>query len=467
MNCIQSFIDHAIQTPDLPALWDSHEGVTTFKQMYRYATRMQILARSSGAEKGDYILIFGKPSPTLYAAVIGLLGLGCSAIFIEPWMALSEIEEIIAQTKPKIYIANFLGKLWGMRSKAIRKIPIWISQHRIKNDSGSEDLSAIPLSEDHVGFLTFTTGTTGKSKGVVRTHGVLFHQCKVLSKYLSAQGKSDLCVLPNFVFLNLSLGKSSIFVSSNCPRKVFWKIPEELKPSSVSCGPGFLQKLIEHADCFPNLNSFHIGGALAECSLYEKGFEKWPNAQWIQVYGSSEAEPVAIADAKEVVKKCRSRSHHQTLYLGTPISELKSCFNEGLLWVSGAHVSPFYFGNHEANQTLKKRDSSSRLWHNMGDRILADQEGWWYQGRSSQPLPDFILEQQISTFLKTNDVLIANHKFLLGTGVELHREALLKQFPVLNDVIECKIYRDRRHQARINREKTIKKGAPWVAGSNT
>src|SRR5579863_164225 len=105
MNCIQSFIDHAIGSPERPALWDSREGVTTFGQVYRYATQVQTLARSSGVDEGDYALIFGKPGAALYGDVIGLLGLGCSAIFIEPWMALSEIEEIIAQTKPKIYIA--------------------------------------------------------------------------------------------------------------------------------------------------------------------------------------------------------------------------------------------------------------------------------------------------------------------------------------------------------------------------
>ncbi|MBF8262857.1 MAG: AMP-binding protein [Parachlamydiales bacterium] len=449
--------------PERPALWDLSEGTTSFGQIYQYAAHMQTLARSHGIKKGDYALIFGKPGSALYAAVIGLLGLGCSAIFIEPWMALSEIEAIIAQTKPKIYITNFIGKLWGARMKAIRKIPVWISLYRIKNNNGSKNLAAIPLSEDHVGFITFTTGTTGHSKGVVRTHGVLFHQATVLSKYLSTHG-TDLCVLPNFVFLNLSLGKCSVFVSINDHRRKWQKIPEQLRPSSISCGPGFLQKLIENADCFPDLSSFHIGGALAPCALYEKGFEKWPFARWIQIYGSSEAEPVSIADAREVVKKCRLKSYHQSLYLGAPISEIQTCIDEGVLWVLGDHVSPFYFGHHEANQTHKKKDAEHRLWHNMGDRIYPDDEGWWYQGRSSQPLSDFILEQQISSFLKTDALLVANHQFLLGAGVEIHREALLKRFPVLTDVIECKVYRDRRHRARIDREKTIKKGAPWVAG---
>lgn len=455
MNCIQSFIHHAAQNPERVALWNKKEGATTFKTMRGLAVQMQSLANSFAIQKGNAVLIFGKPTSALYAAVIGLLGLGIASIFIEPWMALLEIEEIIEKTKPKMYVTNLLGRLWGMRSKAIRNIPTWISLRQIKQNHPG-DLTAEVLSEEHVGLITFTTGTTGKPKGVVRTHGVLQNQCQILSKVLSTEGVLDLCVLPNFVFLNLSLGRSSIFLS---PNKPFPKIPKELAPMSVSCGPGFLKKLIENADYFPELKSFHIGGALAECSLYEKGFEKWPASHWIQIYGSSEAEPVAIADAREVVVKCKEKSFHQTLYLGALVSEIEARLEDGLLWVRGHHVSPFYFGSCNANKTHKKKDASGQLWHNMGDRILIDEEGLWYQGRSSEQLADFILEQEISTFLKTNDVLIANHQFLLGMNVKAYRDVLLKRFPVLKDVIECKIYRDRRHLARIDREKTIQKGA--------
>jgi hypothetical protein len=102
----------------------------------------------------------------------------------------------------------------------------------------------------------------------------------------------------------------------------------------------------------------------------------------------------------------------------------------------------------------------------MGDRIFADEKGWWYQGRSTQSLPDFNMEQEISTFLKTNAVLIADDVLLLGNAVNPNRDEILKKFPALKDVIECEFFWDRRHQARIDRKKTIKKGAPWIDGSH-
>lgn len=46
MNCIQSFIDHATQFPEQPALWNQGEGVTNFGQIYNYAVETQNLANS-------------------------------------------------------------------------------------------------------------------------------------------------------------------------------------------------------------------------------------------------------------------------------------------------------------------------------------------------------------------------------------------------------------------------------------
>ncbi len=431
MNCIEAFIDGALRNPEKPALWEKREGTVSFGQIYRSAAQMQTIAKSNRIVQGDCVLIFGKPSASLYAAVIGLLGIGCTPIFIEPWLPLAEIEEIIAARRPKLFVSNLLGRLWGLRIGAIRKIPSWVSFPNKPNES---KLEAIPLPEDHPGFMTFTTGTTGGSKGIVRTHGVLRSQAAVLSKYLCLHGSSDLCALPNFVFLNLSMGRCSVLASD---QKAFRKIPKELSPNSVSCGPHFLKKLIENKERFPALKSFHIGGALAPCSLYEQGFESWPLAKWTQVYGSTEAEPVAIADAREVVQKCKGRNHFQTLFLGRPIPELQTRIDEsGVLWVSGSHVSG---------------------WHNMGDRIEADEEGWWYRGRSTQPQSDFLLEQEISSFLKSDEILIANGRYLLAEGIGANREALLKRFPHLLDAIECKIYRDRRHRSRIDRKKTIER----------
>ena len=94
-------------------------------------------------------------------------------------------------------------------------------------------------------------------------------------------------------------------------------------PTSLTCGPAFLLQLIKSNFPFPSLNRFHIGGALTDLWILEKGFKKWPKANWIHTYGSSEAEPVALCDAKEAVLQSKKRGGFQTLYLGRPVEEIE------------------------------------------------------------------------------------------------------------------------------------------------
>jgi acyl-coenzyme A synthetase/AMP-(fatty) acid ligase len=422
MNCIQPFIDHALKLKEGPAIWDSSHGITTFEGLYRQASGMQAVAH---VVRGDTALVCGSPSPALYAAVIGLIGLGCTVIFIEPWMPLAEIEEVILQKRPKIFVTHFWGRLWGLRVKAIREIPRWLS---LKQKPSECPLIAVALPEEESAILTFTTGTTGKSKVILRTHGILSHQSKILASYTS-----ELVVLPHFVFLNLSLGKCSVLL----PRS--WKklrqLPPELSPSSVSCGPAVLKKLIQHANQFPRLRSFAIGGCLTDCALYERGMATWPLASWVQIYGSTEAEPVAIADIREVVKRSRARGLIQSLYLGHPIPEIT-------LSPDGSLSGPHIHGSHQ-----------------MGDRIFIDQEGWWYRGRIAQEESEFLLEQKVAAFLNMSALFIRG-KTLIGEGILHHKKAIMKEFPEIREVVSSKLKRDRRHRARIDR----KRSAPWVVG---
>ena len=60
-----------------------------------------------------------------------------------------------------------------MRSRAIRDIPKWCGLAQVNPDAAAE-LTAEAVPPETPGMVTFTTGTTGHPKGVVRTHGLLF-----------------------------------------------------------------------------------------------------------------------------------------------------------------------------------------------------------------------------------------------------------------------------------------------------
>ena len=226
-------------------------------------------------------------------------------------------------------------------------------------------------------------------------------------------------------------------------------------PTTLTSGPAFLLKLIKCDFSFSSLSSFHIGGALTDLWIFKEGFKKWPKANWVHIYGSSEAEPVALCDAREAVLKSEKRGFFQTLYLGRPVEEIEYKNKEDSLWIRGVHVSPA----HKINELKSEMDERERAWHYTGDRIFIDEEGWWYQGRSNQPAEDFLLEQEIYSRLKSSKCFVTTdkerRKYLWGENIDIKQLSELSNrfFKIKN----IKIIRDPRHRSRIDRKKSMGK----------
>ena len=102
----------------------------------------------------------------------------------------------------------------------------------------------------------------------------------------------------------------------------------------------------------------------------------------------------------------------------------------------------------------------------MGDRILSDQAGWWYAGRTTQPEEEFELEQRIYADLGTSACFVHRHRDgrLLLYGEDLARPrdgsdaSILRRHRELDGVRHARIVRDRRHRARIDRKATLAQG---------
>ena len=134
----------------------------------------------------------------MYATLLGLLGLGASVVFVEPWMEMRSVDRVVALARPKAFVGGFMGRLWGLRIPAIRKIPHWVSIRRLRTSTSKVHVESV--SSDTWGIVAFSSGTTGTPRGVVRTHGYLdglhdiFSHCD--DAWDSYQGP-DLSVFPN------------------------------------------------------------------------------------------------------------------------------------------------------------------------------------------------------------------------------------------------------------------------------
>lgn len=474
VNCVQVAVQRAQDNPDGMAVWlPSRFGrsKTTFGELIDRATRAQAVLRAHGLRQGDSVLLVDSLGPRLYATVIAVLAMGASIIFVEPWMHLSSIERAVRVAGPALHVTNWFGRAWGARVPAVRAIRRWVSAGSLDRGTAPEPLRIEPVDANATGILTFTSGTTGTPKGVVRSHGLLLAQHNVLSRSLKLDGFTgpDLCIFPNFVLANLASGRGTILIPPAWRSTDLRRVDEldaTLRPETMTCGPGFLRRLMGCANA-TSLRSIHVGGALTDCAILEEGFRRWPDAHWRTVYGSAEAEPVAVGDARTAAGKSRAAGYFQTLYLGHPVPEIEAEIGEDGLWVTGPHVCPLYVGDIDANRTQKRCDGGGRIWHCMGDRVrVTDPEdgGWWYHGRTSLSPDDFALEQRVYMRLQSSKAFIHRtadgRVALVGEGVR----ALEGEFEGVDACVEARICRDSRHRARIDRRETLRRGDRWLRG---
>lgn len=446
--------------------------VISFGDLESAASNMQTHLRKEGVGPGGGVLIFSPLSADVYAAIIAILGLGGHVIFVEPWLPMNLIDRAIELVKPKVFLSNLLGFAWGVRCKAIRSIPKWMRIGKMYRGRSASRIVAEAVHPETSAIITFTTGSTGRPKGIVRTQNFLLRQHAALTRLQQANDYSgaDLCTFANFALANLATGRTTIVVPNRWDSKFFHKLEglsDELLPQTLSCGPAFLRRLVETEPKIP-LRSIHVGGGVTDCDLFEDGFALWPGAQWLNVYSSNEAEPVAAVEARVAVAESRGEGFFQTLFLGNRVPEIKARFDGDSLWVSGSHVCPFYLLDEVSNSLYKAQDEEGNIWHNMNDRVVVTESGWWYGGRNTQRLDDFLLEQKIYSYLQNSDSFIFRacdgEIHLLGDHVKIHGAALKRQFPELAGIHDLIVYRDKTHRSRIDREMTVKRGASWIAG---
>ncbi len=283
----------------------------------------------------------------------------------------------------------------------MRKIPNKYSINHIirlmkKYCRNSHEPFTIEPTENHdTALITFTTGSTNMPKGFNRTHQFLTEQQAAHEKYYNHQVDDvDLVMFPIFVLSNLATGLTSVLIDAPLkkihqikPLKIINQIIK-YNVNSVTCSPAHIGKVVEYANqknfIFPKLKKFYTGGAPVNPLLFKQLSTIFPNANKFLVYGSTEAEPIAMMDAKTLLEKSESTSSLGTI-LGKvvdgiewkiipatvePITTMPNALTEyqiGEIILSGPFVGTSYFKNELAFKENKITDSTNKIWHRTGD----------------------------------------------------------------------------------------------------
>jgi acyl-CoA synthetase (AMP-forming)/AMP-acid ligase II len=436
------------------------DGQVSFRELDQLSARMAAVFADAGLRVGDRALVVHPISIRLYAVLIGLFRLGATALFLDPSAGRAYLDRCCRLAAPRAFIGVPKAHLLRLLSGGIRRIPIKVVVTRSTAtatataaagagaDAGAHEPDNIePCGDDMPALLTFTSGSTGEPKAVVRTHGFLLAQHRVLADTLKLRpGATDVTTLPVFALSNLAAGVTSVLPDADLrrpgaidPVPVLRQI-ERYRPASLIASPAFLDRLISHASlpvshtrapashasapashataAVPDaaLASFeHIftGGAPVFPRLLKKVHAIAPQATVTAVYGSTEAEPIAHIDLDEIDAADFTKMQAGAgLLAGRPVDAIAlrimpDCWGTplaattpdsfeaealpsgsiGEIVVTGPHVLRGYLDGIGDAET--KVHVGDRVWHRTGDAGYLDDRGrLWLMGRCSARITD-------------------------------------------------------------------------------
>jgi len=394
-----------------------------FAALARRSRLLATLFAQEGLEAGDAVLVLLPVGDAFFAVTAALMRAGLTAVFVDPvaWRATTAAALGSLRVRGVVGSPAACAMRWCLPE--LRRIPhVFVAGHW----PGARPLDAaarlpplatpVACSADSVALVSFTSGTTGTPKGVLRTHGVLVATQQMLADQLElGEGETHLSVLPFVVLANLGAGATSVLPDGDPTR------PAQLDPARLAAqirahrievvvaSPTIARRLAGHAAATAALDSVrrvYLGGAPVLPPLLDGWRAAAPGARVTVLYGATEAEPIAsLPSAGYGESERRATRDGAGVLVGSPVrgvdvriladrhgTPVGPCTEaqfdalseapgvEGEIVVAGPHVARGYLGR--TGDRLAGIDVGARHWHRTGDAGYLGADGrLWLTGR--------------------------------------------------------------------------------------
>ncbi|MFO7864564.1 MAG: AMP-binding protein [Salinivirgaceae bacterium] len=441
-NFVTYITDSIRDNWDYPALSDFRGKDYTYAETGCQIMQLHKLFKEAGIERGDKISLLGKNSAHWAMVYLATVSYGAVIVPILPDFHPNEIHHIVNHSDSKLLFVgemiwdnidetcmNNLSAIFSLEQfdllhsyfpssfeKKMRKT-ITACQSNAKGSFSKENFHVEPVSNDEIGIINYTSGTTGFSKGVVLKNTALAANVRFARNNLPLKtGERIVSILPlahtygcAFEFLwPFSMGCHINFLTRTPSPKIIVQAFQTVKPSVVIAVPLIIEKIYKKqikptldkkvmklltslpiidqpiykkinqklTDVFGGeFREIVIGGAPLSSEV--ETFLRKINFKYAVGYGMTECGPLISYVGWEKTKFRSAGKVVDTLEVTIDSDDPEK--NVGEILVRGENVMEGYYKNPEATEMALDKDG----WLHTGDLGVVDSDGYVFiKGRN-------------------------------------------------------------------------------------
>ena len=373
----------------------------------------------AGLRAAERVIMLVTPGADFLALSYAVMGRGAVPVFIDPGMGVDAVVACMREAEPSGFIGVPRAHLLRLKAgELFRSLRFSVVAGRfppcgamrlcdLRRPSAAPP-TPVPRGDADPALVAFTSGATGRPKGVVFTNRMLSEQLAVFRGQFGFRGgDQDLPLLPVFSLFTAALGVGSIFPPldpsrplSLVPSQII-RVMRDLGNQTSFGSPALWSKIGEYCRqtgaTLPQLRRVFMAGAPVSQTTIDLVKAACPQAESFTPYGATEALPVTIASADDLWqdRPVLAVTGEQGTPVGRaiegvalrvvqpltgqPVMPLIDCPERviGEIVVSGDTVSREYLRRPEATATSKIHEGD-RVWHRMGDMGYLDAAGHLY-----------------------------------------------------------------------------------------
>jgi long-chain acyl-CoA synthetase len=418
-SVLEMFLDSVRVSPTSPAL--HYFGRTTSRtELDELGRRIALVLERSGVGPGDRVAISLQNTPMFAATLLATWGLGACVVPINPMLRPGELAPMLDDSGAVAMIAHpaMQDVIRTVRDGLDRRLTcFWSDPDELAGDlplpfasdvelEGGERLLltecealraddftwALPAGEDKA-LITYTSGTTGPSKGAISSHANIAYQAVSCDQWLLCDDETSvLTIAPLFhitglgVHLALALaGGYPLVLTYRFEPATVLRLIEKYRPTfavgAITAFISMLDNSPESGDVLSLLKVVYSGGAPVPAQVVER-FEQASKRYIHNIYGLTESTSACIAVPLGATAPIDE--HSGALSVGVPMGgttvtivddngELAPAGTEGEIVIAGPQVCVGYWNRPEETANAFRADGV-----HTGDIGIMNETGWVY-----------------------------------------------------------------------------------------